>query len=344
MDSMVRARSGTATARLEGVDAARWLLCFPVAFLHSLPRPDVGHPPLLAALIGIACRGAVPFFFVASGYFARAGSPAEPVKRLGPAYAAWLILYSLADRRPGQLLHLHSWLTGGSAMHLWFSPALIVALAVVPNLVERLGAGRAAFLCLVSAGASLAFDGYRAVLHLPAIGGTRLMMAPLMVYVGVLFRRKGVSASPAVALIVFALACVIAAGEERAIAKLAGVPLVSHAYVLATLAMGPALFLWAKGVTRAPAWAARLGQISLGVYAAHLLFVRWFAAALREGGLAVDIAIGIAAVLAATLLSLILARMPATRWLVAPGQARVRPGARRLRALPTRAPASYRPL
>lgn len=312
--------AGIAAPRCRGIDAARWLLCFPVALLHSLPRPDIGHPPTSAILIAVVCRVAVPFFFVTSGYFAQAGNPLAVIKRLAPVYLAWLIIYSLADHQLAQLLHPGTWLTGGSAIHLWFIPALMIALIIVPNLVERAGLMVTGLLCLLSALGSLAFDAYRLILHLPVIGGTRLMIAAFLVYVGILFRRTGVTISPAVALLVFAMACAAAAGEELGIAYLSGAPLVSHAFVSATLVMGPALFLFARGIGRVPAAAADLGMISLGVYAAHLLFVRLFLSQFGPGGLMMQIAAGTAAVLAATALSILLSRTWA-RWLVQPARA-----------------------
>jgi surface polysaccharide O-acyltransferase-like enzyme len=304
--------------RLTGVDAARWLLCFPVAFLHSMPRPDSGAPPTVAVLIAIACRGAVPFFFVASGYFASSRHSLAPFKRLAPVYVAWLLIYSIADYNLWQLLRPGTWATGGTALHLWFLPALIVAVTAIPASVDHWGAKITGALCILAAGCGVSFDAYRLVIDMPVIGGTRLMTAPLLVYCGIMIRRIGLSVPPISALLVFAFACALAFGEEALIARLAHAPIVSHAAVAATFLMGPALFLCAKGIGQAPSWMSRLGAISLGVYAAHLLFVWLLLPAFGNGGVIQQIAIGIAAVLAATFTSMLLSHSAATSWLVEP--------------------------
>jgi surface polysaccharide O-acyltransferase-like enzyme len=304
------------TSRLGSIDAARWLCCFAVAFLHSTPGLDVTSPSSIAVLISIACRGAVPFFFVTSGYFAKSGSQIRTIRRLAPVYISWLIIYSILANRIDQLQSFRTWATGGVAYHLWFIPTLMFTLIVVPNTVKYCGLVATGLLCTTLALCSLGFDAYRFLLIIPAIDGTRLMMAPLIVYIGIVIRRTEISLSPLVSLSIFMVAWVVAVSEETAIAHLSHSPLVSHANVTSTILMGPALFLCAKSLSRASIWLSALGKVTLGVYAAHLLFLQLIVTAVGSGGIPRQIAISIATVLCATIASLGLSRFKFTKWLV----------------------------
>lgn len=304
--------------RLSGVDAARWLLCFPVALLHSMVRPDVGQPATTVVLIAIACRGAVPFFFVASGYFVKFGSGLRQVKALAPVYVTWLIFYCLVNHDLGQLLQPKVWVTGGPAIHLWFIPALMVTLFIIPVIVERGGAVIAGLICTTIAACAVWFDGYRTILGLPIVGGTRLMMAPLLVYIGIILRRSDKSVAPMLAFSVFALAWMAALLEEMLIARVSGNPIVSHAITFSTFLMGPALFLCSRNIAAAPHWISQFGKISLGVYASHLAFVQLFSSFVGGPSILKMIGVGIAATGAATLLSIFFAKFALTRWLVEP--------------------------
>lgn len=295
--------------RHAGIDAARYLLCFAVVLLHSLPRPDGGSPGLAQLLIAIFCRGAVPFFFITSGYLAhpKVGRPsARPLVRLLPVYVFWMLVYGLLSG-PGGIGHpnLHQLVTGGTAFHLWFIPALAVSLTLVPWLVANAGLGLALAVCGLCSLAALAFDAYHQFLPIPALGGTRALAAPGLVLIGIMLARLDVAPKVHLAIPAVLIAWGLCWAEETAIAALAHRPAMSHAMVASTYLLGTALFLSALSASAGSLvrMVARLGRISLGVYASHLLFVMWLAARWGKMPLYHSFTIAILSMIAATLLS-----------------------------------------
>jgi surface polysaccharide O-acyltransferase-like enzyme len=215
-------------------------------------------------------------------------------------------------------LGLRTFLTGGSAFHLWFLPALGVALVLVPAAILLAGRTVATFLCIVLAAASIALGGYREVLHLPEVGATRLMIAPLLVLTGYWLARTPPAVRSASAAAFVIAAWGLSLIEESTIAWIMHLPLRSHAVVASTLAIGITLFLFARTLPtgRLISAAAPLGRISLGIYASHLLFVRAFMVVIGAGTLARSFLIALLAFGAATSLSWMLSRVRLTRPLV----------------------------
>src|SRR3954467_7636131 len=84
-----------------GFDALRIFAAAAVVLLHSTTGPDATHVSSRLAAVRIACRFAVPFFFIAAGYFQRDvtrfefATIARPIKRLLPLYIFWTVIYDL---------------------------------------------------------------------------------------------------------------------------------------------------------------------------------------------------------------------------------------------------------
>jgi surface polysaccharide O-acyltransferase-like enzyme len=226
-----------------------------------------------------------------------------------------MLVYGLLSN-PGGLTHpsIHQLITGGAAFHLWFIPALAVALTLVPWLVANAGQGVAITVCGFCSLAGLAFDAYRPFLPIPAFGGTRILAAPALVLIGIVLAKLGVKPKPRLAIPAVFLAWLLCWAEESAIAALAQRPAVSHAMVVSTYLLGMALFLAALSVSAGPLInrVARLGRISLGVYASHLLFVMWLASRWGKTPLYHSFAIAVLSTFAATLLAWACAKV---RWL-----------------------------
>jgi len=313
--------------RHAGTDAMRYVLCLAVVVLHSLPRPEFGRPETWAFLTATICRGAVPFFFVASGFYApvqkhpSAQIVFRPLRRLLPAYAIWLVIYLVADRLKTGHLHfsLATLATGGSGYHLWFLPALGVALALVCGGTALVGSRATGLICLALALAGLMLDGYRNVFGLPELGGTRILMAPLPVYIGALIRRSHLNITIPFAILAV-LGCWIAIiAEEELIGFVAKRYPESHNAVIATFGLGVSLFLLSQALPRSDAIEklARLGRISLGVYALHLLIIINLAPILGQQDVLRVLTIAAVTFTVATLVSVALARQRLTRPLVA---------------------------
>jgi surface polysaccharide O-acyltransferase-like enzyme len=313
--------------RLVRIDSCRYLLCFPVALLHALPG-TAGHTTATwATLVASGCGVAVPFFFIASGYFMRVPAVwtprivTRPLVRLLPIYVAWFLIYAGIDalfHGPGTGPTVRGLLTGGTAFHLWFIPVLGMTLAAVPTGLVLAGGRTTVAAAVVLAALGLILGAYHEVLHLPGLGGIRLTMAPALVLIGYGFARSGfrIGLVPAVCAVAIGLLLVMA--EEALIARLSGGVFTSHDIVLTTYPLGAAMFLLARGLDgiAVPGMLARLGAISLGVYASHLIFVRMFDPWIGRYDAIGAVALAAAAILAATLLSLMLDRLPLVRRLV----------------------------
>jgi surface polysaccharide O-acyltransferase-like enzyme len=114
-----------ANERHIGIDSFRYILCFPVALLHSLPGMAGHTTTIWATITACVCRGAVPFFFIASGYFMRTPLSwrpemlIRPIGRLLPVYIAWFCVYAgiqAVQARHIDGLTVHGLLTGGHAV------------------------------------------------------------------------------------------------------------------------------------------------------------------------------------------------------------------------------------
>jgi surface polysaccharide O-acyltransferase-like enzyme len=323
----VATTTASSGSRLIGIDSARYLLCLAVALLHSLPG-TAGHTTAIGAtLIASACRAAVPFFFIASGYFMRVPprwTPlvvTRPLARLLPVYVAWFLIYAAIDALAlgyADMPSVRSLLTGGSGFHLWFIPVLGVTLAALPTSIVMVGHRATTLMAIALAMLGLALGAYHGVLHLHEVGGIRLTMAPALVLIGHWFARCAVRPAALPALVAVVAAAMLVMAEETLIAHLTGAAFTSHDIVVMTYPLGAALFALALGVpaSRCLEFLAQLGRISLGVYAAHLMFVRLLLPVIGQNTPARALALAIAATVSATALCLVLDRVPVFRKLV----------------------------
>ena len=292
-----------------------------------MPRSDVGVPQFWVVIAASVCRGAVPFFFVASGYYAKMPSTLDrqiilrPLLRLLPVYLVWMLIYFAVNSfEAGRVLGI-DWrglITGGTALHLWFLPALGFAMVAVLVLLTCAGRRVVWIVCLALAVTNLAFVGYRQLLHVPELGGTRAMAAPVLFLVGIELRRSNLSVKPLAAFCLVIAAWLVTLGEELLIARVTNNPLVSHSGVASTIGLGAALLLFARSLPsgRVSTALARLGAVSLGIYASHLIFVRAFASVIGAGNPMDALATAGAALAASTALCLLLERVEILRKLV----------------------------
>lgn len=323
-DTSPRAPSGR---RNPGIDAFRFIAVAAVVLLHSLP-PGPGVPTLGVSLTATACRFAVPFFFVVSGYFLRTeGRPVgslvvTPLLRLAPVYLVAIALYFAAWHafaiEPWQP-HLRDLRNGGPAFHLWFLPALGISLAAV-GLGDRVAGLRVtAAACVLLAAAGLALTSYRGLYAAPiANARSGWLFGPLCVTIGLAIARSHLRLRWPVALSA-ALACyALLAMEELMLARLSYAPFQSHDFMAMTFPFGAAMLLLALawGERANPATLARAGRLTLGIYVFHLLFLRLLRP-LTGTGDALQIAILALGTLACTVpATALMARLPLLRRMV----------------------------
>lgn len=260
--------------RAFGIDAMRIVMAFAVVTLHAyLGGVD-------APLISIACRCAVPFFLITSGYFLKVPerlSPeivTRPLLRLLPIYVFWMaIFYAFAYALDFPLrFGVRDLLSGGTAFHLWYLPAVGVALAAVPCSLIVFGVGITGFLCGALALLTIVFGGYHDVLGLAGEskrGG--LLVAPAFVFLGYMLRRAQVASSRLVSLALALFGFLIIVVEETWIDNPAGEPY----FTFGSFLYGAGVFLLARSLK--PSDGARrlatAGRYALGVYITHMLFV-----------------------------------------------------------------------
>jgi surface polysaccharide O-acyltransferase-like enzyme len=315
-----------AKPRNQGIDAFRYLLAYLVVLLHSLPNIGPGAGPWVF-WISLICRAAVPFFFVASGYFLKPSTNLEgvlkPVRRLLPVFLFWLAIYTMYDLlsggrselpRPGDLL------TGGRAFHLWFLPALGAGMALVGLGLGRLGYLATLALCIPIAIAGLVMGSYHDALGLGGVAGRGgLFAAPLLVFFGAAIRKTGFRPTFAFSAALAVGAYAFALGEEALLAARVGAPLVSHPFVIATFMLGPAVFLLARNLpeSRVRNTLGQFGGISLTVYASHLAFLRLLSILVDRGQLWQVAAMSIAVFVLATFTAKVMRRIPFLRLVAA---------------------------
>lgn len=342
-------------ARLDGVDAARALAIVGVVHLHLGPFRGAAWAGTLAGqaseAAALAARVAVPFFFVTAGYFfgrklAAGADPLALVRRQGGRllflFAAWsaasvlahavlrgLNRRSLAAALQGAAERV-SWaaerpvafLLQGPQEHLWFLPALAIGLGTSGLAAARGWSGRAT----LAAGALL----YAVALLGGSYAATPLgldfgwnprngpFVAVLFVALGVAIARREARGAPGLsgaALLAAGLALALA--EALALRRACGRALGAHDALLGLALAGPGLFLLARqSAASPPAGLVRLGRLTLGVYAAHVL-VALPLARLPLGGAALEIARPLLAYAATVALVAAIARAPRLAPLVA---------------------------
>ncbi len=126
-----------------------------VVTIHTSPLETVS-PDADWLLTRVIARIAVPFFFMATGYFSREtlehGSIIHSLKKLLSLYAAAIVLYlplnlymgDLDTLTPSSLLR--DLTLDGTFYHLWYFPAVILGLLLVRGAVKLLGWTKAGLL------------------------------------------------------------------------------------------------------------------------------------------------------------------------------------------------------
>jgi surface polysaccharide O-acyltransferase-like enzyme len=321
------------TGRDRGIDSFRLFMAIAVVVLHSIPQNLVGRTPVplpaWAPFVDLLCRTAVPFFFIVSGYYARAElSPSRttlrPLQRISPVYLAWLAVYLLFAPLLGEQYSRLSWTSlydGGPAHHLWFLPALALSLIVVPLARNWLGVRVTGWIVLGLAVIGPIFFAYHRLLgveHYPWRLSlvVRQLAAPAFVFIGMELRGRPCP-TPWAALL-FAVCSYIALFAESILLSRTLSAFTSYDVLFGTFLLGPATFLLARALSPWP-WPdplVRLGRLSLGIYASHLAFI-WCARQFPPGGSGDTVSAVVAlALLGSILVSLALSRVPLLRRLV----------------------------
>ena len=296
--------------RIVAVDTLRLVAIFAVICMHTRPFGRTDDPSPLFRWLNVVIEAvgsfAVPFFFVAAGYFYQrsllAGSPAGATllrysRRLGVVFLAWTLLYALVPADLSMLRQSGLWgtilqqnqahlrqpvelLLRGTAAPLWFLVSLEIGLVLMAVTYPRLGWKVLFFAvplyllycwrfawALYATGSGMAFTATNG----PLIG-------PVFVAIG--FCLASGDSRPRRSVAIWVLACgltLTCAEALLAIPYPALLPLHLGVRAVSGIAFGTGAMLLALAMpdlgngTVLPA----LGRLTLGVYASHLLVMQF---------------------------------------------------------------------
>lgn len=291
-----------AAQRIDSVDAFRSIAILGVVLIHTHPFLGMHGYSGLAILLEQINRFAVPFFFIASGYFfaCQLNSGTNPcqlrnryLKRLLYLWAAWSLLYLLLPTGPTDLV-AHGWLRvtywklhqllthpwqllfQGGKVHLWFLISLAMSLWMLAYaLVHRLP--------VLPLAALFYLIGLLGGAHAQTPWGIGLPFAPRFgpffgaLYVAIGWKLAALQSHPSlgrVAWVLLVAGVVLSYVEWQLIAHFSvALPRVEFMLGTVPLAIGIMLLLLAHpnlgGKTRLPL----IGTYTLGIYCTHYLFI-----------------------------------------------------------------------
>lgn len=267
--------------RTPGIDAFRVVMAFLVVILHTLP----GRGSNRLSMVAIICHCSVPFFLITSGYYLKipprlsAMFFARPLMRLLPIYLFWMIIFycvAYVTKVSPLRFGVRELLSGGTAFHLWYLPALLVATVLVPISVLKLGMRVTGLICGLLAIVVIARGAYHDLFHLPAtFSRDKILVAPIFLFTGFWLARRQFSPSKSVALAMAVAGFAIIVAEELMISRWVGMPFKDHAVSIGTFAFSAGVFLFARALPLSAAVErlATLGKYTLGIYVSHLLFI-----------------------------------------------------------------------
>ena len=309
------------------IDAFRIYAFCAVVFLHAHgPLPPY---PSAIGVLDHACRFAVPFFFLTSGYLAPSsgGIVATFVRlfeRLFLPFIAWLTIYVIADyfSNPTKYTSAMSTqnimriiYTGGPAYHLWFLPALGMSMLLL-QATRRQGTTCLLALSVFSFAVAIIFGPYSEFIGLPHFG-TRNgpFFGYLFVAIGFLMRQSGPRPPAKFALWLAVTGFLAQLMEALFIWHSAAGPFVPYDFLVATPIFSVGVFFLMFRLSTLSI-AARFGPLAFGMYCIHVIYLWLLTPLLGELGWASIPLICLATVILSGASAEVLSRIPLIRRLV----------------------------
>ena len=341
--------------RISSIECGRVLAILAVMTIHVSPFANPFNPALwgsgswlwLSGTINQLCRFAVPLFFLCAGYFLQPRLSREAPLTVAWRYChpllllwlVWSLVYLLVPFNPldavqqGYLASLrgqwqfqlgdplNGWLVGGM-IHLWFLPALMVAVLIL-GLCQQVRLPRLALL-LGALLYSLALIGGSYGPLLP--GGEWALLTRngpffslLFVALGAELRLRAWQPDARRCALMMMAGMGLYALEAAGLLRVAAVPLARHDFLLGSLPWALGLFglllanpAWGKG-----SWLERQAPKVLGLYCLHMMLVVWLMIFGPQGKQVWWELLKVPALLALTLLGYrLLAATALSRWLL----------------------------
>ena len=284
-----------------------------VMTIHLSPFSNPFDPTLwndalylwLGGIINQLCRFAVPLFFLCAGYFLQpalaAGSPMTAALRycrpLLGLWLVWSLIYLLMPFNPLAAIEqgylpamasqwqmqlgdpLNAWWVGGM-IHLWFLPALMLAV-LLQALCHRIGLPR---LALVLGGLLYLLALLGGSYGQPLLGGEWALLtrngpffSSIFVALGAELRARHWRPDTRRSALLLGVGMGIYALEAWGLLYFADVPLNRHDFLLGSLPWGLGLFglLLANPGWGSGSWLERQAPRVLGLYCLHMMLVVW---------------------------------------------------------------------
>lgn len=341
--------------RISSIECGRVLAILAVMTIHISPFSNPFDPALwgdplslwLGGTINQLSRFAVPLFFLCAGYFLQprlaAGEPMTVALRycrpLLLLWLGWSLIYLLVPFNPvaavqqgylpamagqwqmqvGDLLNV--WWVGGM-IHLWFLPALILAVLIL-GLCQRGGLPQLALVIGVPLYLLALLGGSYGK---PLLGGEWALLTRngpffslLFVALGAYLRARRWRPDARRSALLMAAGLALYALEAVGLLRFAEVSLNRHDFLLGSIPWTLGLFGlllanpdWGKG-----SWLERQAPKVLGLYCLHMMLVVWLMIFGPQGKLIWWELLKVPALLACTLFAYrLLDCTPASRWLL----------------------------
>lgn len=291
-------RSVVVKPRNAALDQFRFLAFVGVLFIH-LAALRGGQDALQSIydVFSFVGRFAVPFFFVAAGYFLKyePGREAQTIvgvaRRLLIPFVVWEAFYFAAAahsdsaRLAEQMNQPGYWwdvvVNGGPGYHLWFMTSLFLCLATVTALRRFLSVPGVLAVSALFFAVGLVCGPYATLLFGPDNGVHFLTRnGP---FFGLLFAAIGACGkewlnrlSMRTALVMTIGGAALLVGECWWIQRVTYYPMIEQDFVVGTLPFAVGLVAVALRFPWASEALAKAGRVSLGCYAVHLYFVQIF--------------------------------------------------------------------
>lgn len=271
--------------RLVGIDAFRYFAFIAVVVLHCVPWvEDYG---VEINIFKNLARFAVPFFFIASGYFLGRSNPAfiagtlKAFLRLAPIFIFWTLAYlflfgDLTDlAEPHKLVKI--FISGGSAYHMWFLPALgtsLVLLLAVKDMNARIVVAFASLLYLIG----LALGPYSDVLDLSAYA-FRTRNGPFfgfaLVTLGFYLSQRDIRLTFRKGVMIASAGLLLQISEAIFISYMTHKSFTGYDFLLGTIIFGAGVFVMALNSNENALirQASEIGFATLGMYCIHVFFI-----------------------------------------------------------------------
>jgi surface polysaccharide O-acyltransferase-like enzyme len=299
--------------RISSIECGRVVAILAVMVIHISPFSNPFDPSVwnwtvdiyVAGFLNQITRFAVPFFFLCSGYFLQpklSSAPPMPVawrycRPLLILWLLWSLLYALIPFDPvgawqqgylasmafqWQLLlsdPLNQWWVGGM-VHLWFLPALMLAVLMLalcqqwrkPGLALALGA---TLYLLALLGGSYAKPLLGAEWALMTRNGPFFSL--LFVALGFMIRQRQWTMTSSMAMRLMLVGMLVYLLEGLILHQWWQIPFGRHDFLLATIPWAVGLFCWllANPHLGRGSWLERQSPKVLGLYCLHMLLVIW---------------------------------------------------------------------